>query len=902
MNKKNLCFLIGFLVVILLINFSSAEMFSYTITAIGTERFTGTNKTLFTIDTPDYHDGISTTNAPGQVYGVDWHDYLRVYSDGRFSASTSGGSPYGLFNYTCCWSRSPSDGLHSGYLKFENPFPDPSNLVGIWVQYLGNVNRYPSDKRLSNDTFNLGDNYIGFSSEDDSTSRAYFFFRVIYRPIYEYATRTATQSGTATITVDDGIVAITPRTAYPSAQNGGIIYNVRYTVSDNSSNVDTWLNPTNTTLYACVDANKDNICDVFQCQEDQLILRLSNEQNAHGELWNEGTYDTSICFNSIFGSYYTGSNPHTCTGSNTVLKLSDFTNAHAQIPSLSTYPQTVCFGNLQCSSVTSPQTCSDLGANYKEVVKLFSTDNAHLALATSSSSYTVKICCYYPPTGPQCGNGIVESGEECDMNDLDGETCLTKGFDSGTLACKPAGDAEQCKFDTTNCTSVLNLPPIVNIIQPVSCTYPAPGNYVFNVGENVQFNVDITEPNGESYNCSWEFGDGQKSDICNAVHVYSEGGVYDPKIIVTDIRNNFSSDSVRILIDDPTRNDPPLPVISNPFQNQFFQISKGANIFFNASCSVDDSTPITDLVFNWSFDDGISYGGVGLTGYNVYRPFSDAGPHFATLSLSDGSLANKTWINFSIEGCRIGITNNYVFKNSCYRDKLHFCDDSLQLFNTISDGKCQGIDGVNGTADDCCPVYYFCNQDDGKCYREATGCERYSNEAECEDNYCIWTDSGVCSESTSILSCSDYPTEQICNEDPIGVGNEGGGFGTEICGTTQSGYMVTNCSCLWTSANRCELNATLTPPIINSGNEGSCNKYFTLSECVDSFNTLTWEATPNSDLQDTTSCTDGSKLIACGSLASKLPFFSATSLIIAIVLVSLYYWLNLRKKKMFEGK
>ena len=45
-----------------------------------------------------------------------------------------------------------------------------------------------------------------------------------------------------------------------------------------------------------------------------------------------------------------------------------------------------------------------------------------------------------------CGNGVAEAGEECDGSDLRGQTCQEAGFTGGTLQC----DAS-CKFDTSEC-------------------------------------------------------------------------------------------------------------------------------------------------------------------------------------------------------------------------------------------------------------------------------------------------------------------------------------------------------------------------------------------------------------------------------------------------------------------
>ncbi|MEI7579394.1 MAG: LamG-like jellyroll fold domain-containing protein [bacterium] len=53
------------------------------------------------------------------------------------------------------------------------------------------------------------------------------------------------------------------------------------------------------------------------------------------------------------------------------------------------------------------------------------------------------------PTQPlSCGNGIIDSGEQCDGIEMDQYTCQSLGFDTGTLTCN-----EQCNLDTTLCSS-----------------------------------------------------------------------------------------------------------------------------------------------------------------------------------------------------------------------------------------------------------------------------------------------------------------------------------------------------------------------------------------------------------------------------------------------------------------
>ncbi len=44
-----------------------------------------------------------------------------------------------------------------------------------------------------------------------------------------------------------------------------------------------------------------------------------------------------------------------------------------------------------------------------------------------------------------CGNGVRESNEECEVDDLDGQSCSSQGFGGGTLACV------LCSFDISDC-------------------------------------------------------------------------------------------------------------------------------------------------------------------------------------------------------------------------------------------------------------------------------------------------------------------------------------------------------------------------------------------------------------------------------------------------------------------
>lgn len=51
-----------------------------------------------------------------------------------------------------------------------------------------------------------------------------------------------------------------------------------------------------------------------------------------------------------------------------------------------------------------------------------------------------------------CGNSLINSGEQCDTANLNGQSCASRGFSGGTLGCSGG-----CSFDTSSCYSCGNL-------------------------------------------------------------------------------------------------------------------------------------------------------------------------------------------------------------------------------------------------------------------------------------------------------------------------------------------------------------------------------------------------------------------------------------------------------------
>lgn len=165
--------------------------------------------------------------------------------------------------------------------------------------------------------------------------------------------------------------------------------------------------------------------------DDDKIMKLFYPTNSHGALWSDTIYPIDICYSSIFGSVYTGENPHACTGSNKVLGLSFTTNAHVEIPSLNNYLTPVCYGDLICRNVTTACAIDE-----RIVVRLYQSSNSHISNA-STSTYPISICCkaggvVIPPANAYWANKIGNPITEAQKGDTVLMIFENTGFPTGT--------------------------------------------------------------------------------------------------------------------------------------------------------------------------------------------------------------------------------------------------------------------------------------------------------------------------------------------------------------------------------------------------------------------------------------------------------------------------------------
>jgi hypothetical protein len=103
----------------------------------------------------------------------------------------------------------------------------------------------------------------------------------------------------------------------------------------------------------------------------------------------------------------------------------------------------------------------------------FTFDNNTCPSAAPPAPTPVPVPTPTPAPGPLCGNGNIDSNEQCDGSNLGGAACQSQGFDSGVLGCNSLCnyDVSQCvKLELCNLTTVERN--LVGNIHLVNATHP----------------------------------------------------------------------------------------------------------------------------------------------------------------------------------------------------------------------------------------------------------------------------------------------------------------------------------------------------------------------------------------------------------------------------------------------
>ncbi|MBI4154144.1 carboxypeptidase regulatory-like domain-containing protein [Candidatus Woesearchaeota archaeon] len=134
-------------------------------------------------------------------------------------------------------------------------------------------------------------------------------------------------------------------------------------------------------------------------------------------------------------------------------------------PPSSQYPNGCCPGLQPCGPsndrVCRTTCCGNSYVDSGEMCEYTPTPSTQSQSCSSGSGTETRACtssCQWGSWGSctgssSCGNGQIDSGEQCDGSNFGSRTCRTEGYSSGSLYCYPPGHQYQCLIETQNCAS-----------------------------------------------------------------------------------------------------------------------------------------------------------------------------------------------------------------------------------------------------------------------------------------------------------------------------------------------------------------------------------------------------------------------------------------------------------------
>jgi cytochrome c len=194
-------------------------------------------------------------------------------------------------------------------------------------------------------------------------------------------------------------------------------------------------------------------------------------------------------------------------------------------------------------------------------------------------------------------------------------TYLTPGSYTATVTVTDAGGktgTAQVAVTVTNPPG--NLPPTVK-----AAAAPKSGNAPL----DVLLTAQGSDPDGDALTYRWEFGDGETADGRRARHMYTSPGTYDAKVTARDPGGLTASATVQVVVGNPPGNQAPtVQVAADPNGG-----TAPLTVRFTAAARDPDGDAV---MYVWSFGDGGSAGGTGVT-----HTYTTPGTYTAKVTVTD---------------------------------------------------------------------------------------------------------------------------------------------------------------------------------------------------------------------------------------------------------------------------
>jgi len=399
------------------------------------------------------------------------------------------------------------------------------------------------------------------------------------------------------------------------------------------------------------------------CDDDQLIMRLSGAENAHGAVYTDSDYEVEICYDQIFGESFVsppGVDSHFCSGMNSVLRLSDVANAHAEVPNLRTAG---CSGRAaSCSSYNGflnilasanrsnclsqegcyvgetrvlywdYDSCSGAVKMCNEFDEEVSCEDQDGCYWTPVSEYSVEVCfgdlMCEGVVGLDCGSDEREIFSLSDLSNAHIETRNANNYDVKICCSSGVREISEVYWEDFE-NNMADLAFVNNTIKIVADTsFPEGTSVVFEIYENDVVGDDairtgasalsaVTDSSGRAV-ALWAIDDddiaaGGEEDVSSFYSRASVGLLFEESGILS-VENVESSNSL------------PVALISNPENGDVFFVGYDIQ-FSHDSFDLDDGIVSNVL---WAFGDGTT-----SSESSPIHSFSSIGQKTITLEVED---------------------------------------------------------------------------------------------------------------------------------------------------------------------------------------------------------------------------------------------------------------------------